>query len=84
MLLTNITIEELKALAKRMLDVEHEQESCRLYEEFNSHFSHPDTANLFYWPEDYNARNIDISEYNPSIEEVIQIGIKHKPIQLPT
>ena len=82
MIITEITQEELIELAQKMLDSGTEEEGDKLYSEFNSHFSHPDTANLFYYPENYNHRTDwdKIGEYDPSIEEVIQIGKNHKPI----
>ena len=84
MIITNISQKELIRLAKKMLNTNSEEESEELYEEFNKHFSHPDTANLFYYPENYNQRkDFDkINDYDPSIEEVIEIGRNHKPIEL--
>ncbi len=76
------TRQELIELANRFLSAETEEEGDRLYEEFNKQFSHPDVANLFFYPENYNARKADLSEYEPTVEEVVEIGLKHKPIQL--
>ena len=83
MIITEITQEELIELAQRMLDSDTEELEEKLYHEFNSHFTHPDTANLFFYPENYN-HNTDwdkIGDYDPSIEEVIEIGRNHKPVK---
>jgi hypothetical protein len=77
-----LTKTELIELANRFLSAETEEESDRLYEEFNKQFSHPDAANLFYYPEKYNARKMDISTYEPTVEEVVEQALPHKPIQL--
>ncbi|ENO1794458.1 MULTISPECIES: bacteriocin immunity protein [Vibrio] len=74
--------EQLIELANRFLDAESEEESSYLYDEFNKQFSHPDAANLFFYPENYNARKMSLSDYAPTVEEVIEIALQHKPIQL--
>ncbi|MGF1527312.1 MAG: colicin immunity protein [Candidatus Competibacterales bacterium] len=81
MINSSATRDELIALARRLLAAEGEGESAQLYEEFNSHFSHPDLANLFYWPENYDHRRDEpkISDYEPTPEEIVDIGIDHKP-----
>jgi len=81
---SDYTKEQLIKLAESFLDEKDEEKENKLYFELNSHFSHPDVANLFFWPENYNKRKNppNISEYNPSIEEIIQIGINHQPIVL--
>ena len=85
MIVTNKSRKELIEFAKyflNSLDKLSEEEIHQLYQELNSHFSHPDVANLFFYPENYNARIDNIADYNPSIEEVIDTGISHEPIQL--
>ena len=77
-----LTREELIELGHRFLNAEADEESEKLYEEFNSHFTHPDAANLFFYPENYNARKDDISNYEPSVEEVVDKGLAYKPINL--
>ena len=84
MIVTNKSRKELIELAKNFLDSLNklsEEEIDRLYQELNSHFSHPDVANLFFYPENYNARTCNLPGYNPTIEEVIDAGINHKHIQ---
>ncbi|ANQ55795.1 hypothetical protein F9H64_17740 [Vibrio parahaemolyticus] len=41
-----------------------------------------DAENLFFYPENYNARKMALSDYAPTVEEVIEIALRHKPIQL--
>ena len=77
-----LTRQELIELANRFLSAETEEEGDRLYDEFNKQFSHPDVANLFFYPESFNARQTDLSKYEPTVEEVVDIGLNHKPIQL--
>lgn len=78
----NLNKNELVDLGKKFLAAQTEDESNKLYEEFNKQFSHPDAANLFFYPENYNARTTDLSEYQPTVEEVVEIALNHRPIQL--
>jgi ABC-type transport system substrate-binding protein len=80
MIVSDYSKEELIKLANKFLNEENEEKQNELYLELNSHFSHPDVANLFFWPENYNPRKDlhMISTYNPSVEEVIQKGINHR------
>ena len=74
--------EELIVLAHRLLTVTNEEESIKLYEEFNRQFSHPDAANLLFYPENYNANQVDIENYSPSVEIVIDLALAHMPTSL--
>lgn len=78
--LGTLSREELIVLGNRLLAARTEEESDKLYEEFKRQFSHPDAANLLYFPENYNARIHDISDYNPSVDEIVDLAISHKPI----
>ena len=49
---------------------------------FNNNVTHPNGAGLFYYPENYNARKDDISKYNPTVEEVVDIALGYKAIIL--
>ena len=53
-----------------------------MYELFSKNVPHPNGANLFYYPENYNARKFNIAEYRPTIEEVVDKALSYKPIQL--
>ncbi len=78
----NLTRQELIDLGNKLLSASSEEEENRLYNEFNRQFSHPDAANLFYYPENYNARKMTFTDYDPTVEEVIDAALAHQPIQL--
>lgn len=59
-----------------------EEELDEMIELFNKNVTHPKGANLFYYPENYNARRDDLSKYNPTVEEVVDKALSYKPIQL--
>ena len=59
-----------------------DDELDKLHELFSANVPHPDGSTLFYYPENYNARRDDITEYNPSVEEVVDVALAHKPILL--
>lgn len=82
MIVTDATRDELISLGKQLLETTDDFEQGVLYKVFNSHFSHPDVANLFFYPENYNARRDNLSDYNPTVEEIVDIGINHKPLEL--
>ena len=84
MIITSATRAELISLAEQLMSATDESEEARLYQEFKSHFSHPDVANLLYWPEKYDFRTDTpkISDYSLTAAELVDIGIAHKPIQL--
>ena len=60
-----------------------EEEIDRLIELFNKNVPHPNGANLFFYPENYNARKDDRSKYNPTVQEVIDKALNFKPIITP-
>ena len=82
MIIGNYTRTELIELGHRFLDAETEKDQDELYELFNKQFNHPDAANLFFYPENYNARSGEISEYDPSVEEVVDKAISYQAIIL--
>lgn len=73
--------DQLIELGQRLLDSKTEEEGNRLYHEFNRQFSHPDAANLFFYPEEHDDEEIVISD-DPSVEQVVDIALAHKPILL--
>jgi hypothetical protein len=78
-----MTREELIRLGEQIVNCKgSEQEINKLIELFDENVPHPSGANLFYYPEKYNARKFDISTYNPTIEEVVDLCLSHKPILL--
>jgi hypothetical protein len=78
-----MTREELIELGKKIVNCEGtEEEIDAMYELFSKNVPHPNGANLFFYPENYNARRDDLSRYNPTIEEVVDKALSYKPIQL--
>lgn len=79
-----MTRDELIELAKRIVavDTNSEEEHQSLCDLFDQNVPHPNGSNLFYWPANYNANKIDISQYNPTVEEVVDKCLSYKPIIL--
>ncbi|MEN2490303.1 bacteriocin immunity protein [Flavobacterium sp. B11] len=78
-----MTREELIELGRKIVNCEGtEEEINSMYELFNNNVPHPNGANLFYYPENYNARKFSIAEYNPTVEEVVDKALAYKSIQL--
>jgi hypothetical protein len=51
-------------------------------EDFNKSVPRPNGSSLFFYPENYNSKNDDISNYDPSVEEVVERCLSYKVIQL--
>ncbi|MBL7899205.1 MAG: bacteriocin immunity protein [Crocinitomicaceae bacterium] len=78
-----MTREELISLGKKIVNCEGtEKEIDDMIALFDQNVPHPSGANLFFWPEKYNARKDDISKFNPTVEEVVDICLAYKPIIL--
>ena len=78
-----MTREELIELGKKIINCEGaEKEIDEMYDLFSKSVPHPNGANLFFYPENYNARRDDLSKYNPTIEEVVDKALRYKPIAL--
>jgi hypothetical protein len=78
-----MTRNELIELGKRIVAAQcSEEEHTRLMEIFDRNVPHPSGSNLFYWPENYNARTTIMSEYDPTVEEVVDRCLAYKPIIL--
>ncbi|CAL2107146.1 Colicin immunity protein [Tenacibaculum sp. 190524A02b] len=60
-----------------------EEELLILMDVFNKNVPHPNGANLFSYPENYNSRKHNIDEYNPTVEEVVDKALSYKPIITP-
>lgn len=79
----SMTREELIELGKKIINCQGtESEIDEMYILFSKSVPHPDGAGLFYYPENYNANKYDISQYNPTVEEVVDKALSYKPIQL--
>ncbi|MDE3743302.1 bacteriocin immunity protein [Maribacter polysaccharolyticus] len=78
-----MTRKELISLGRKIVEAKGtESELNSLIVLFNSNVPHPNGSNLFYYPENYNARRDDISKYNPTVEEIVDKCLSYKAIQL--
>ncbi|MDI9881117.1 bacteriocin immunity protein [Flectobacillus longus] len=78
-----MTREELIKLGNLILDFEGtEEEHTELLLLFDNNVPHPQGSTLFFYPENYNARKDDRSQYNPSVEEVVDKALSYKSIHL--
>lgn len=59
-----------------------EQELNDWYDLFNKNVPHSAGANLFFYPENYDARRDSIAGYNPPVEDIVEKCLNHKPIVL--
>jgi len=81
--LPKMTREELIEIGKRILNAEGtESELDKLNEVFNQNVPYPDGVNLFYYPENYNARKDNLNHYNPTVESVVDKCLNYKAINL--
>lgn len=78
MIIGNYTRTQLIELGHKLLSSESDQ----LYELFSQQFNHPCAANLFFYPENYNARTDNLTDYDPSVEEVVDKAIAYEAIRL--
>ena len=78
-----MTRNELIELGQKIVSAKGtEEELNKLYDLFCDNVLHPDGASLFFYPENYNARKDYLSEYNPTVEEVVDKCLSYKPILL--
>tara|TARA_R110002126_G_scaffold19192_4_gene72231 strand:- start:71 stop:307 length:237 start_codon:yes stop_codon:yes gene_type:complete len=78
-----MTREELINLGQKIIKAEGtEDEHMEFYNKFNKNVPYPDGANLFYYPENYNARRDNLSQYNPTVESIVDKCLAYKAIQL--
>ena len=76
-----MTREELIDLGRKIVNCEGtEEEIDKMYKLFSKNTPHPNGANLLFYPENYNAHTFDISTYNPTVEEVVDLALSHKPL----
>lgn len=79
-----MTREELIELGKEIVAENSDEERLRgLREKFSNNVPHPNGATLFNYPENFNARKMKLSQYNPTVEEVVDLALSYKPIILP-
>ena len=80
---TIMTREELIELGHKILNFEGtDDDHTKLLLCFDENVPHPKGSTLFFYPENYNARRDDRSQYNPSVEEVVDKALSYKPIAL--
>lgn len=80
-----MTREELIELARKIVNHQGtEEEVEEMFDIFSKNVPHPSGAHLFYYPENYDKRKHNISEYSPTIEEVVDKALGYKPIILPS
>ncbi len=79
-----MTREQLIEIGYRItnFEVKDESEYDNLQDLFDSNVPHPLGSSLFFYPENYNANKFDIFEYNPKVEDVVDIALSYKPIIL--
>ena len=76
-----MTREELIQIGTRIVECDgSEEEIDDLMALFNKNVPHPEGVSLFFYPEHYDARKDDLSKYNPSVEDVVDICLQYKPI----
>jgi len=78
-----MTRDELIELGRKITaPAANEEESSQLMELFDANVPHPEGSCLFYYPENYNGRTGNLSQYNPSVEEVVDKCLSYKPNML--
>lgn len=78
-----MTREELIDIGRRIVDADGtEREIDELVNLFDRHVPHPNGSNLFFYPENYNTRTDDLSNYNPTVDEVVDKCLSYKLIRL--
>jgi hypothetical protein len=79
----SMTREELIELGYKILNFRgSDEEHTELLLLFDKNVPHPKGSSLFFYPEKFNARKDDRSQYNPTVEEVVDKALSYKPIQL--
>jgi len=59
-----------------------EEEIISLVDLFGKNVPHPKGSNLFFYPENYNSNNNNSSKYNSTVEEIVDLCLAYKSIQL--
>lgn len=77
-----MTREELIHLGYQIIEEMDDDYQEELMERFDRNVPHPEGSSLFFYPENYNARTMDISSYNPTVEEVVDKCLTYKAIEL--
>ena len=75
-----MTREELIHLGTQIIEEDDDDRQEELMERFDRNVPHPEGSSLFFYPENYNARTMDISSYDPTVEEVVDKCLAYKAI----
>ena len=75
-----MTREELIQLGYQIIEEADDDRQEELMELFDRNVPHPEGSSLFLYPENYNARTMDISSYDPAVEEVVDKCLAYQPI----
>ncbi|WP_306349607.1 colicin immunity protein [Flavobacterium sp. '19STA2R22 D10 B1'] len=78
-----MTREQLIELGTKILHNEGDEvEMENLIHLFDANVLYPNASNLFFYPENYNARRDNLYDYNPTVEEVVDKAMNYKAIEL--
>ena len=75
-----MTREELIQLGYQIIEETDDDCQEELMELFDRNVPHPEGSSLFFYPENYNARTMDISSYDPAVEEVVDKCLAYQPV----
>jgi hypothetical protein len=71
---------ELLVIGYKIINSEGtEAEINDLMTQFDRSVPHPEGSSLFFYPENYKVNKMDISKYDPSVEEVVQACLNYEP-----
>jgi hypothetical protein len=74
---------ELLAIGYKIVNSEGtEGEINKMMSDFDKSVPYPNGSSLFFYPENYKADKMDISKYDPSVEDVVQKCLNYEPTQL--
>lgn len=78
-----MTREELIEIGHMIVNAEGtEAEINQLLELFDKNIPKPNCSSLFFWHENQNFKTSTVSDYNPTIEDVVDKCLNYKAIQL--
>ena len=75
-----MTREELIQWGYQIIEETDDDRQEELMELFDRNVPHPEGSSLFFYPENYNARTMDISSYDPAVEEVVDKCLAYQPV----
>ena len=77
---STMTREELIALGERIVNMDGTEAEIDAL--FDRNVPHPAGSSLFFWSENYDFRNDDISSYDLTVEEVVDKCLAYEPTVL--